>query len=100
MEEKEIIEKKQETNNNLNLDLNNLTFIDGIILTDKIYNMVLEKHLTDKNGEDKTDSDGYSYQKKIDEDIWDLLFDQVLIHKYHEHRKDKLIKEFKIEYNV
>lgn len=100
MEEKEIIEKKQEINNNLDTGLDGLSFVDGILLADEIYSMILEKHLTKENGGDETDSDGYSYQKKIDEDIWDLLFDQVLIHKYHEHRKDKLIKEFKIEYNV
>ena len=75
---------------------NNLTFIDGVLVTWKLYDRILKKQLTDENGEPEKDNKGYSYLGIINDDVTDLLLNQVLGHGYFKTRGYQLMNQFGI----
>lgn len=80
----------------------NLTFLDGVLVTWKIFEKILEKRLTDENGEpEKGICNGHSYDYLgiIQDDIAEYILDGVLEHGYYKIRKDRLINQFGVEIN-
>jgi len=75
----------------------NLTFIDGVLLTHRIYDNVLKKQLTDKNGEPEKDNNGCDYLGAIDDDINDLLFCKTLENGYYKNRGSQLFNQFELD---
>lgn len=93
-------EDKNKTGNleklNINNLGNNLTFIDGVLVTWKIYDKILKKNLIDENGEQEKDKDGFSYLRIINDDINDYLLDGIIKNEYFENRKNVLMNQFEI----
>ncbi len=82
---------------------NHLTFIDGVLVTWKIFNKILDKRLRDDNG----DPEGIMYKGKkydylgiINDDVTDLLLNQVLENGYFKTRGHQLMYEFGIDPSV
>jgi len=82
---------------------NHLTFIDGVLVTWKIFNNILDKRLRDDNG----DPEGIMYKGKkydylgiINDDVTDLLLNQVLENGYFKTRGHQLMYEFGIDPSV
>ncbi len=78
---------------------NHLTFIDGVLVTWKIFNNILDKRLRDDNG----DPEGIIYKGKkydylgiINDDVTDLLLNQVLENGYFKTRGYQLMYQFGI----
>ena len=92
---------EQIINNNKEIEraelMENLTFMDGILLTWDIFDRILKKRLKDENGEPEKDDNGYTYLGIINDDINDLLSDQVLEHGYFKNRGNQLINQFGIK---
>ncbi len=76
--------------------LQNLSFIDGVVVTWEIFNRVLKKQLTDKDGNLETDEKGYDYLGIIEDDVTDLLLNKVLEVGYLKSRGIHLCDQFGI----
>lgn len=77
-------------------NLQNLSFIDGILVTWEVFNKILEKRLTDEDGNLETDEKGYDYLGIIKDDVTDLLLNKVLELGYFRFRGVHLCDEFGI----
>jgi len=60
----------------------NLTFMDGVLVTWNVFNKVLNKRLKNEKGIDEKDDFGYSYLQIINDDITDLLLSEILDNSY------------------
>ncbi len=76
---------------------NQLTFVDGVLVTWKIYDKVLKNQLTDEKGEPEKDSKGCDYLGIINDNIDDLLFNQILEKGYFKNRGYQLMHQFGID---
>lgn len=85
------------------IDVEKLTFLDGVLVTRFIFEMILQKHLTDKNGNSiKGFADGhlYSYLGIIDDDVTGMLEDVVLNNGYFKKHGASLYWDFNKLVNV
>ena len=82
---------KEKTNINKQANHGDLTFLDGILLTKRIYDMVLKKQLSNEK-----DKQGYSYLGIIKDDIMEQIDNQVLYNYFRDHG-DQLCKQFGID---
>lgn len=92
-EKKQIIEKLE---NKSTIVQEPLTFLDGILITKKIYDTVLKKQLSNEKGEPEKDNDGYDYLGIINDDVTGLLKDKILEHGYFIDRSSQLTNRFGI----
>jgi hypothetical protein len=76
--------------------LQNLSFIDGVVITWEVFNKILEKRLTDEDGDLETDKEGYDYLGIIEDDVTDLLLNKVLELGYFKFRGVQLCDKFGI----
>lgn len=78
-------------------EMENLTFLDGVLITWEIFNKILDKRLRDDNGEPEGivyKGWKYDYLGIIDDDVNDLLLNKVLEHGYFKHRGEYLSNQF------
>ncbi len=76
---------------------NDLTFIDGVLVTWNIFNKILDKRLRDDNGEPEGitfKGRKYDYLGIINDDVNDLLLNNVLEHGYFKSRGKHLCDLF------
>lgn len=79
------------------VDVEKLTFLDGVLVTRHIFETVLQKHLTDKNGNFiKGICNGhlYNYLGSINDDVTGMLEDIVLNDSYFKKHGAFLYWEF------
>lgn len=76
---------------------NYLTFIDGVLVTWRIFDRILKKRLTDENGEPEKDNNGCDYLGIINDDLTDMLLTSVLEHGYFKTRGYQLMFQFGID---
>lgn len=79
-----------------NIDVEKLTFLDGVLVTRHIFEKVLQKHLTDKNGNFLKGFDqGYFYcfLGTINDDVTGMLEDNVLNNGYFKKYGEFLYQE-------
>ena len=77
--------------------MENLTFLDGVLVTWEIFNKILDKRLRDDNGELEGiiyKGRKYDYLGIIDDDVNDLLLNKVLEHGYFKDRGEYLSNQF------
>jgi len=89
----------QNTENSIQdtVEMKDLTFIDGVLVTWNIFNKILDERLRDENGDpEKGICQGYSYDYLgiINDDIASLLLDKVLEHGYLKQRGEYLSNQF------
>lgn len=75
----------------------NLSFMDGVILTHRIYERILQKQLKDEHGKPEKDNNGFSYLGIINDDINELLICKVLLSTYFRSRGSQLASQFGID---
>jgi len=81
------------------VEMENLTFLDGVLLTWNIFEKILDKRLRDENGDpEKGICKGYSYEYLgvINDDINDLILNEVLELGYFKHHGEHLHELFEI----
>ena len=79
--------------------IENLSFLDGVLLTWNIFNKILDERLRDENGEPEqgiSEGHSYDYLGIINDDIASLLRDKVLEHGYLKSRGEYLCNQFDI----
>ena len=79
--------------------IENLTFIDGVLLTWNIFNKILDNRLRDENGDpEKGICKGHSYEYLgiINDDVTDLILNEVLEQGYLKNRGEHLHELFRI----
>jgi len=79
------------------IDVEKLTFLDGVLVTRHIFETVLQNHLTDKNGNSiRGICNGYlySYLGAINDDVTGMLEDNVLNNSYFKIHGTFLYREF------
>jgi len=81
------------------VEMENLNFLDGVLLTWNIFNKILDKRLRDENGDPEQGiCKGYSYEYLgiINDDVNDLILNEVLEHGYFKHHGEYLHELFEI----
>lgn len=81
------------------VEMENLTFLDGVLLTWNIFNKILDNRLRDENGDpEKGVCNGHSYEHLgiINDDVTDLLLNEVLMHGYFKNHGEHLHELFEI----
>ena len=79
--------------------MENLTFIDGVLLTWNIFNKILDNRLRDENGDpEKGICKGFTYEYLgiINDDVTDLILNEVLEQGYLKNHGEHLHKLFRI----
>jgi len=97
-----MVEGKQEKREiNQTEAMENLTFLDGVLLTWNIFNKILDNRLRDENGDpEKGICKGYAYEYLgiINDDITDLILNEVLEQGYLKNHGEHLHELFGIKY--
>jgi hypothetical protein len=78
----------------------NLTFLDGVLVTWNIFNKILDKRLRDENGDPKKgvcNGHEYEYLGIINDDIAGSILDKVLEHGFFKTRGYQLMHQFGIK---
>lgn len=86
-----------------NIDVEKLTFLDGVLVTKYIFEKILLEHLTDKNGNSLKGFDDdhfYSYLGIISDEVTEMLEDTVLNNGYFKKHGASLYWEFNKLANV
>ena len=81
------------------VEMEKLTFLDGVLLTWNIFNKILDNRLRDENGDPEQGiCKGYAYEYLgiINDDITDLLLNEVLELGYFKHHSEHLHELFEI----
>lgn len=90
---------KDEREYNQAVEIENLTFLDGVLLTWEIFDKILDNRLRDDTGNPEGiiyKDRKYDYLGIINDDVTDLLLNQVLEHGYFKTRGNQLINQFGI----
>ena len=81
------------------VEIENLTFLDGVLLTWNIFNKILDNRLRDENGDpEKGICKGYTYEYLgiINDDVTDLILNEVLEQGYLKNHGEHLHELFGI----
>ena len=85
------------------VEMEKLTFLDGVLLTWNIFAKILDNRLRDENGDpEKGICNGhvYEYLGIINDDMNDLILNEILIHGFFRHHSEHLHELFEISPNA
>jgi len=90
---------KDQREYNQAVEMENLTFLDGVLLAWNIFEKILDNRLRDENGDpEKGICKGYSYEYLgiINDDVNDLMLNNILMNGFFKHHGEHLHELFEM----